>query len=53
MVIGEAVGVYVSPAILKDGRIDSAHFHLLARLGYMDYASVDRVFSLERPVLKA
>lgn len=52
MVLGEVVGVHVDPAILKEGRVDSAHFHLLARLGYMDYAAVESVFTLERPVLK-
>jgi flavin reductase (DIM6/NTAB) family NADH-FMN oxidoreductase RutF len=49
MVIGEVVGVFVDERILKDGRVDSAHFTLLARLGYMDYAAVERVFELQRP----
>ncbi|MCU0819135.1 MAG: flavin reductase family protein [Beijerinckiaceae bacterium] len=51
MVLGEAVGVYVDEKILKDGRVDAAHLPLLARLGYMDYSSVERVFSLERPTV--
>lgn len=50
MVLGEVIGVHVDEAILKAGRVDAAHFHLLARLGYMDYAVVDRVFELQRPV---
>lgn len=49
MVLGEVVGVHVDPAIIRDGRINSTEFRLLARLGYMDYAVVDRVFALERP----
>ncbi len=51
MALGEVVGVYVDEKILKDGRVDAAHFPLLARLGYMDYSSVERVFSLQRPTL--
>lgn len=51
MVLGGVVGVYVDEKILKDGRVDAANFALLARLGYMDYASVEHVFELQRPVL--
>lgn len=51
MVLGEVVGAYVDEKILKDGRVDAANLALLARLGYMDYASVENVFALERPVL--
>ncbi|CAN1506970.1 COG1853 Conserved protein/domain typically associated with flavoprotein oxygenases, DIM6/NTAB family [Rhabdaerophilaceae bacterium] len=49
MVLGEVVGIYIDPVILSDGRIKSSEFRLLARLGYMDYAVVDRVFQLNRP----
>ncbi len=51
MALGEVVGVYVDEKILKDGRVDAQHFPLLARLGYMDYSSVEQVFSLQRPTL--
>lgn len=50
MVLGEVIGVYVDEAILKQGRVDVAHFRLLARLGYMDYSVVERVFELHRPL---
>jgi flavin reductase (DIM6/NTAB) family NADH-FMN oxidoreductase RutF len=50
MVLGEVIGVHVDEAILKDGRVDAQHFRLLARLGYMDYAVVERVFELQRPL---
>jgi flavin reductase (DIM6/NTAB) family NADH-FMN oxidoreductase RutF len=49
MVLGEVVGVYVDPRVLTDGFVDSARMQMLARLGYMDYAVVDRTFALERP----
>jgi flavin reductase (DIM6/NTAB) family NADH-FMN oxidoreductase RutF len=49
MVLGEVIGVHVDEAILKAGRVDAEHFRLLARLGYMDYSVVERVFELPRP----
>lgn len=49
MVLGEVIGVHVDERILKGGRVDAAHFRLLARLGYMDYSVVERVFELQRP----
>jgi flavin reductase (DIM6/NTAB) family NADH-FMN oxidoreductase RutF len=49
MVLGEVIGVHVDEAILKAGRVDAEHFRLLARLGYMDYSVVERIFELQRP----
>lgn len=49
LVLGEVVGIYVDDAFIKGGRIDSAAMNHLARLGYMEYAAVENVFSLERP----
>lgn len=49
MVLGEVVGVYVDPRILKEGMVDSAAMHQLARLGYMDYSVVEKTFTLDRP----
>jgi flavin reductase (DIM6/NTAB) family NADH-FMN oxidoreductase RutF len=51
MVLGAVIGVHVDDAILKAGRVDAQHFRLLARLGYMDYAVVERVFELQRPMV--
>jgi flavin reductase (DIM6/NTAB) family NADH-FMN oxidoreductase RutF len=49
MVLGEVIGVYVDPGILKEGYVDSAAMRQLARLGYMDYSVVESTFSLQRP----
>ncbi|WP_350334750.1 flavin reductase family protein [Coralliovum pocilloporae] len=49
MVIGQVTGIHIDDAYLKDGLVDSEKMQLLARLGYMDYSTVDRVFSLNRP----
>lgn len=49
LVLGEVVGIYVDDAFIKQGRIDSAAMNHLARLGYMEYAAVENIFSLNRP----
>jgi flavin reductase (DIM6/NTAB) family NADH-FMN oxidoreductase RutF len=49
VVAGEVVGVHIDDAFLKDGLFDIAKAGNVARLGYMDYASVNEVFSMRRP----
>ncbi|MEM8571113.1 MAG: flavin reductase family protein [Pseudomonadota bacterium] len=48
-VFGEVVGVHLDPEIIRDGMVDVTLYEPLSRLGYKDYAAVDRVFSLDRP----
>jgi flavin reductase (DIM6/NTAB) family NADH-FMN oxidoreductase RutF len=49
LVLGEVIGIYIDEAYLVDGRVDALKMGQLARLGYMDYAAVERVFALNRP----
>ena len=49
LVMGEVVGVYINERFIVDGMIDSTAMNHLARLGYMEYAAVSDVFSLNRP----
>ena len=49
IIIGEVVGVHIRDQILVDGIVDVTKFRPLARLGYMQYTVVDKVFSLDRP----
>ena len=49
LVIGEVVGIHIDDRIIVDGMIDMARYRPLARLGYMDYTSVDSVFEMPRP----
>jgi flavin reductase (DIM6/NTAB) family NADH-FMN oxidoreductase RutF len=51
LVLGEVIGIYVDERIIRDGRINALAMNQLARLGYMDYAAVESVFSLERPTV--
>lgn len=49
LIIGQVVGVHMADACLTGGRFDPATYHPLARMGYKDYAVIDRVFTLDRP----
>lgn len=50
MVIGRVVGVHIcDDALTPDGRVDVEKIQPIARLGYQDYATVERVWQLTRP----
>ncbi|MDE0058879.1 MAG: flavin reductase family protein [Defluviicoccus sp.] len=49
VVFGEVVGVHIDDAALTaDGLVDVARIRPIARLGYMDYVSVEEIFSMEK-----
>ena len=52
MVIGTITGIHIADETVKDGKIDVTSYQPLARLGYMDYARIDDVFSMPRPAVK-
>ena len=39
----------IADRIIRDGMIDMAAYRPVARLGYMDYTSVETVFEMLRP----
>lgn len=49
VVSGEVIGVHIDDAVLKDGLFDIVAAGNVARLGYMDYTSVDSTFAMRRP----
>ena len=49
LTIGEVVAVHIEDSFIVDGRFDTLRAHPLARLGYKDYAAVERIFELARP----
>ncbi len=55
MVIGRVVGVYIDDQFVKDGIVDTGAMKPIARLGYMDYATVtpEAMFSMRRPDVDA
>ena len=47
VVVGKVVGVHIKDEfITKDGKIDIERIRPLARMGYMDYTSIDKVFTV-------
>ena len=49
MVIGEVIGIHIDEAYLTDGLLDPAKMKPIARLGYKDYAVVEKTFTMPRP----
>jgi len=51
VVIGEVVGIHVADEVISDGIIDIHKIRPLARLGYLDYATIEpeNIFAIPRP----
>ena len=49
LVTGEVTAIHLRDDCIVDGMFDVTRFRPAARLGYKDYALVERVFSMERP----
>jgi flavin reductase (DIM6/NTAB) family NADH-FMN oxidoreductase RutF len=49
MVLGRVVGVHIADDMLTDGLVDTAKLRPLSRMGYMEYAVIDDVFTMARP----
>ncbi len=50
VIFGEVVAIYIADAVLTDGKVDATKLRPISRLGYQDYAVVDSVFQMPRPV---
>ena len=55
MVIGLVVGIHIEDRFVKDGMVDTGAMKPIARLGYMDYATVtpEVMFTMHRPNVDA
>ena len=49
LVVGTVRSVFIADDAIVDGRFDVASVRPLARLGYRDYALIDKTFELQRP----
>ena len=51
MVIGQVVGIHVDDDVIVDGMIDARKVRPLARLGYLDYATItpENIITVPRP----
>ena len=50
MVIGRVVGIYIEDRFIENGRVDTAAMKPIGRLGYSEYATVDDVWRMRRPL---
>jgi flavin reductase (DIM6/NTAB) family NADH-FMN oxidoreductase RutF len=50
VVFGQVVGVHIDDRFIVDGRLDTAAMRPIARCGYDEYAAVESVFAMQRPV---
>ncbi len=49
IVLGQVVGIHIADEAIVNGRVDVTRLKPIARLGYGDYAVIDKVFSMTRP----
>lgn len=49
MVFGEVVGIHIDDQFVRDGRVDTAAMNVLTRMGYDEYAVLEKAFSMSRP----
>ncbi len=49
VVIGEVVGVHIRDEVLKDGLVDVLTYNPVARMGYMEYTTVEDRWEMRRP----
>jgi flavin reductase (DIM6/NTAB) family NADH-FMN oxidoreductase RutF len=49
IVIGQVVGVHIDDRFIRDGRLDTSAMRPIARMGYDEYAVVERPFTITRP----
>jgi flavin reductase (DIM6/NTAB) family NADH-FMN oxidoreductase RutF len=49
IVIGQVVGMYINDRFINGGRLNTAAMRPLARMGYDEYAVVERAISITRP----
>ncbi len=48
VIFGHVVGIYIDDLIITAGKVDISKFKPIARLGYDEYAVIDRVFKMKR-----
>jgi flavin reductase (DIM6/NTAB) family NADH-FMN oxidoreductase RutF len=49
LIIGRVIGIHIRDDVLTDGRIDISRIRPLARMGYLDYTSVESIFTMPPP----
>lgn len=50
MVLGQVLGIHIADEFIDNGLVDITAVKPIARLGYKDYAVINEVFQLARPI---
>lgn len=53
VVFGQVVGVHIDDRVIVDGFVHIPALRPISRLGYMEYALVEEVFTMDRPAMPA
>jgi len=49
IIVGHVMGVHIADKYIKDGLVDIEAIRPVARMGYMDYTTVEKVYTYTRP----
>ena len=49
VVIGQVVGIHIKDELIVDGVVDQVALRQVARLGYLHYLRVEKIFDMRRP----
>ncbi len=49
LVVGRVVGIHIDDRYIVEGRVQTAAYHPIARLGYAEYATVEAAWRMRRP----
>lgn len=49
LVVGRVVGIHIDDRFIENGRVNTAAYKPIARLGYSEYATVETVWRMRRP----
>ena len=49
MAIGHIVGVHIRDVLIVNGKVDLSNPQVIARLGYDEYAIIERIFKMSLP----
>jgi flavin reductase (DIM6/NTAB) family NADH-FMN oxidoreductase RutF len=49
LVIGRVLGIHIDDRFIENGRVNTAAMQPIARLGYSEYATVEKAWRMRRP----
>lgn len=49
LVVGRVIGVHIDDRFIQDGRVNTAAYQPIARLGYAQYATIENAWTMRRP----